>query len=80
MGISPIRLSPVGHSPMAKVHGYIGEIPGGVLAKVQWTFANWQNSRGCIDESIVGAKSLRHLLFCELFYLKRYVENIQIVI
>jgi hypothetical protein len=36
---------------MAKVHGYIGEIPGGVLEKVQWTFANWRNSRGCVGES-----------------------------
>ncbi len=40
MGILPTRLSPIGHSPMAKVHGYIGEIPGGVLAKVQWNFAS----------------------------------------
>jgi len=27
MAISQIRLSPIGHSPMAKVYGYIGESP-----------------------------------------------------
>jgi hypothetical protein len=31
----------------------IGEIPVDVLAKVQWTFANWRNSTGCIGESEV---------------------------
>ena len=30
-----------------------GESPGNILAKVQWTFANWRNSRGCIGESTV---------------------------
>ena len=28
----------------------IGETPEDVLAKVQWTFSNWRNSRGCFGE------------------------------
>ena len=53
-GFSPIR-----RSPMAKVlEGYIGEIPEDVLAKIQWTFANWRNSSGCIGESTMD--------FCQL--------------
>jgi hypothetical protein len=35
-----------------------GEIPGGALAKVQWTFANWRNSRGCTGESTVDFRQL----------------------
>ncbi len=37
VGRSPIRLSPIGHSPIAKVRGCFGETPGGVLAKVRCT-------------------------------------------
>jgi hypothetical protein len=36
----------------------IGEIPGGALAKLQWTFANWRNSRGCVGESTVDFREL----------------------
>ena len=36
----------------------IGEIPGDVLAKVQWTFANWRNSRECVGESTVDFRQL----------------------
>ena len=67
-GFSPIRLSPIRHSPTAKVLGVywrkydglspIGEIPGDVLAKVRWTFANWRNSRGCVGESTVDFRQL----------------------
>ncbi len=32
----------------------IGEIPVGMLAKVQWTFANWRNFRRSIGESLIG--------------------------
>jgi len=49
MGISPIRLSPIGHSPMAKVH---------------CTFANWRNSRGCIGESVVDFRQLAKFEEC----------------
>jgi hypothetical protein len=38
---------------MNLIHNQIGEIPVEVLAKVQWTFANWRNSRGSIGESSV---------------------------
>ena len=30
-----------------------GESLGDILAKVQWTFTNWRNSRGCIGESTI---------------------------
>ncbi len=36
----------------------ISEIPGSASAKVRWTFANWQNSRGSIDESLIGKISV----------------------
>jgi hypothetical protein len=36
---------------MAKVHGCIGESPGGVLAKVQWTFAIGESH---IGENLIG--------------------------
>ena len=39
----------------------IGEIPGDVLAKVQRTFVNWRNSRGCIGESTVDFRQLAKL-------------------
>jgi hypothetical protein len=52
-GRSPIRLSPIGHSPTAKVHGCIGEskVDFRQLAKFQEIY--WRNSRGCVGESKV---------------------------
>ena len=41
-------------------HSSIGESPGGVLAKVQWTFVNWRKCRGCIGESSVDARQWRN--------------------
>jgi hypothetical protein len=76
MGISPIRLSPIGHSPMAKVHGYIGEISGCVLARVQWTFTNWQDSRGCIGESLIGKSTVSREILYEIKILQEYCKAI----
>jgi hypothetical protein len=81
-GTSPIRFSPIGHSPMAKVHcnfvncrnstviSSIVEIPGGALAKVQWTFANWQNTRGSIDESTMDFRHWRKCYFAKVLLAK----------
>jgi hypothetical protein len=44
---SPIRLSPI-----------IGESPEDVLAKVQWTLANWRVSEVLIGESLVDFRQL----------------------
>jgi hypothetical protein len=46
-GTSPIRLSPI-----------IGENPEGILAKVQWTSANWRKYSGYIGESSVNIRQL----------------------
>jgi hypothetical protein len=40
-----------GHSP-------IGEIPGCILAKVQWKFANWRNSSEYVGETTVNFRRL----------------------
>jgi hypothetical protein len=39
---------------MNLIHNQIGKILVQVLSKVQWTFANWRNSRGSIGESLIG--------------------------
>jgi hypothetical protein len=39
---------------MNLIHNQIGEILVEVLAKVQWTSANWRNSRGSIGENLIG--------------------------
>ncbi|CAM4855354.1 unnamed protein product [Rotaria socialis] len=36
----------------------IGEVPPNVLAKVQWTYANWRSSTECIGESTVDVRQL----------------------
>jgi hypothetical protein len=46
-----MAISPIGHSPIAKVHGYIGEILGNVMVKMQWTFAIGETP---IGESLIG--------------------------
>jgi len=76
-GCSPIR-----HSPMAKVQGVywrkygglspIGEIPGNVLAKVQCTFANWRNSRGCVGENTVDFHQLAKVRWTFSVVTKQY--------
>ena len=40
----------------------IGESHEGVLAKVQWTLANWQKSYGYIGESTVDSRQLVKVL------------------
>ena len=35
-----------------------GEVPPNILAKVQWTFANWRSSTECIGEGIVDFRQL----------------------
>ncbi|CAF4840481.1 unnamed protein product, partial [Rotaria socialis] len=35
-----------------------GEVPPNVLAKVQWTFANWRSSTECVGESTVDVRQL----------------------
>jgi hypothetical protein len=46
MGISPIRLSPIGHSPMAKVHGYIGETTMDFRQLAKFQGVCWRNYSG----------------------------------
>ncbi len=42
MGRSPIRLLPIGHSPMAKVHGCIGESPLNFLQLAKFQGVYWR--------------------------------------
>ncbi len=72
MAISPIRLS-----PMAKVHGYIGEMPGDVLVKVQWTFAIGETPIGesLIGESLIGESLIGEIPISRKNTLMSYINT-----
>ncbi len=50
----------------------IGEIPGGVLAKVRWTFAIGESP---IGESLIGEIPVSHFLTIVLSEKLKYLEN-----
>ncbi len=78
-GRSPIRLSPIGHSPMAKVRGYIGESPlyFRQLAKFQWMC--WRKNDGLspIGEIPEDALAKIHCTFtsCHKAILIQYIRE-----
>ncbi|CAF4861738.1 unnamed protein product, partial [Rotaria socialis] len=53
----------------------IGEVPPNVLAKVQWTFANWRSSTECVGESKVDVRQLAKVRWGISVITQQYYER-----
>ncbi|CAM4953661.1 unnamed protein product [Rotaria socialis] len=55
----------------------IGEVPPNVLAKVQWTFANWRSSTECVGESKVDVRQLAKVRWGISVITQQYYERVR---
>jgi hypothetical protein len=55
-----------------------GEVPPNVLAKVQWTFANWRSSTECVGEIKVDVRQLAKVRWGISVITQQYYERVYV--